>query len=65
MTRKPIPPEYLTAPQAAEYLGTSLPWLRAKTREGVVPAVYPGGRAVRYSRSELDAFMRSNGRGSA
>ena len=52
---------YLTAPEAAEYLGLSESYL-AKLRMGTSPNPGPrvvrvGPRAIRYRRQDLDAWM--------
>jgi len=49
--------EVMNAPQAAEYLTVSLPWLRHATQAGEVPHSRLGRRIV-YERSELNRWVR-------
>ena len=50
--------EHLTTEQAAEYLGVSESWLAGSRVRGDGPPFYKLGRAVRYIRSTLDAWVR-------
>jgi excisionase family DNA binding protein len=51
-------PEWLPPEQAALYSGLSVKYLEAMRRDGGGPAFSRVGRLVRYSRTDLDAFMR-------
>ncbi len=48
---------YLTPPEAAKYLRTSVSTLAKLRVYGGGPAFTRIGRAIRYTRTELDAFM--------
>ena len=50
---------YLTPPEAAEYLRTSVSTLAKLRVYGGGPAFTRIGRAVRYRRAELDAYMET------
>jgi excisionase family DNA binding protein len=49
----------LTETQAAEHLGLSIATLRAWRHRGKGPRFVRFGRAVRYLRADLDAFIRA------
>ncbi len=51
------PTTYLTPPEAAEYLRISTSTLAKLRVYGGGPAFTRIGRAIRYTRTELDAFM--------
>jgi excisionase family DNA binding protein len=51
------PAQYLTPPEAAEYLRISVSTLAKLRVYGGGPAFTRIGRAIRYARTELDAFM--------
>ncbi len=58
-------PTYLSATDAAEYIGMSESYL-AKLRMGTLPQVGPkflrvGSRTIRYRRKDLDHWMESKG----
>ena len=50
-------PEFLTTPEAAQYLGMSRQWLEIARHRGNGPPYIKLGRAVRYKRSVLDSWM--------
>ena len=52
----------LDADQAAELLGISREWIYKMARRGELP-YYRLGRAMRFRRSELDAFLEEARRG--
>jgi excisionase family DNA binding protein len=54
----PIAPALLTAPQAAAYLSISERLLWSLTQRGELPAVKIG-RAVRYHRPDLEAWIEA------
>lgn len=56
--------EWLTAEQAARYLGLSVGALRNSTSNGQIP-YYKLGRRVRYLKSELRNLLLQNRRGGA
>ncbi len=56
--------EYLNTQQAAAYVGLSAEFLEiARCRRSDGPAWHKLSRAVRYRRSDLDAWMASHRRG--
>jgi predicted DNA-binding transcriptional regulator AlpA len=57
-------PDYMTRPMAAKYLGVSLSQMEKMSRERWGPRCQRIGRAVRYSRKELDRWMNRNAGGS-
>lgn len=51
---------YLTQREAAEYLGLSARFLSRETAAGKLPVIRLGeGKALRYAREDLDAYMLS------
>ena len=50
--------EYLTTPEAAEYLNLSTQFLERARHLGGGPCYVKMSRMVRYKRSDLDAFMQ-------
>jgi excisionase family DNA binding protein len=54
--------EYLTTPEAAEYLGVSTQWLEIARHRGTGPKFCKLSRMVRYKRSDLDQFMQERSR---
>lgn len=54
--------EYLTTPEAAEYLGVSTQWLEISRHRGTGPKFVKLSRMVRYSRDSLDLFMQERTR---
>ena len=52
----------LTTDEAADYVAMSEPWLRLQRRLGRGPAYLKIGGAVRYLRSDLDAWMATHRR---
>lgn len=56
------PTTYLTPPEAAEYLRISTSTLAKLRVYGGGPAFTRIGRAIRYTRTELDAFMAAQSR---
>ena len=49
---------YLTQREAAEYLGLSARFLSRETAAGKLPVIRLGeGKALRYAREDLDAYM--------
>jgi excisionase family DNA binding protein len=55
-------PEYLTTPQAAAYLGLSESLLEKRRCTGGGPRYSKIGKAVRYLRDDLDAWMHATRR---
>lgn len=51
---------WLTAPEAADYLGCPVSRIRKLTMTGELPC-HRDGRRVLYRRDELDAFVRNGG----
>jgi predicted DNA-binding transcriptional regulator AlpA len=51
--------EHLTTEQAAEYLSVSSSWLAQSRGRGDGPPYFKIGRAVRYARAALDAWVLS------
>src|SRR5262249_55446148 len=56
-------PEYLDTIAAAKYCGISKEHLEALRCKGAGPRSYKLGRLVKYSRDDLDAWVRSNAHG--
>lgn len=55
--------EYMTAKQAAAHLNISLSWFyRAVVADPSVPQIRMGDRAVRWRRSDLDAWAARRAR---
>jgi excisionase family DNA binding protein len=52
---------WLTADQAADYIGAKLSRVRKLTAIGALPHYKDGPRRVLYRREELDDFIRSGG----
>lgn len=52
-------PEYVTARQAAEFIGLAAQTLANKRSMGLPPAYCKIGKAIRYSTSDLIKFMES------
>ena len=52
-----IPEGFITASEAAEYLGYSLQTIYNKVHRNEIPH-YKRGRTLRFRRSELDAWLR-------
>lgn len=50
-------PVYMTTPEAAAYLSLSKQWLEISRHKGDGPPYIKLGRAVRYSRADLDDWM--------
>lgn len=60
-----LPPQLFTRPEAYDYLRVSERHLWTITKGGLLPVI-KFGRAVRYSRADLDAYVascRTAGRG--
>jgi len=55
-------PDYLNTQQAAEYLQVSTQWLEIKRVKGAGPPFYKIGRLVRYSKEDLDEWVRGQRR---
>lgn len=55
-------PEYLTTPQAAEYVGMSRQWFDIARVKGDGPPFVKIGRAVRYHRPTLDKWLKARER---
>lgn len=51
---------YFKNQEAADYLGVSPQWLDLARYKGNGPKFHKLGRMIRYSKAELDAFMRQN-----
>jgi excisionase family DNA binding protein len=51
------PADLLTIPQAAHAANVSVPTIRRRIRDGLLPAYYVAGRNVRIRRRELEATM--------
>lgn len=62
-----VTPEYLDSAGAARYLGMSIDWIAKARCEGTGPKFSKvcgaRGGAVRYKRSDLDAFMAARSTG--
>jgi len=52
-----VPKRYLTAADAAEYLGLSKDALYTRTRQGEIPVIRMG-RSLRWDMQDLDLWMR-------
>jgi len=57
-----VPREIFNATEAAEYIGLSLPTLRALLRRGAIPARQINGRTWLIRRDSIDQFVLGNGR---
>jgi excisionase family DNA binding protein len=55
----PIPPEWLTVEQAADWLQVSTKTIRRYIETGSLPAVNLGGRAIRIRRQGLEAWLQT------
>jgi excisionase family DNA binding protein len=49
-----------TIPQAAEYLGLSVSWVRQRVAAGKIPCIRVGGWAVRFEPDVLRAWARGD-----
>jgi len=56
---EPQPPAYLSTIEAARVIGLSVAWFERSRWAGDGPPFIKLGRAVRYPRDELDAWMRA------
>ncbi len=54
--------EYLTTPEAAEYLGVSTQWLEISRHRGTGPKFVKLSRMVRYSKESLNHYMQERTR---
>jgi len=54
-----IPEGFITASEAAEFLGYSIQTIYNKVNLGEIPH-YKRGRTLRFRRSELDAWLRGD-----
>lgn len=62
LQRSQIAPEYLCIKEAARYTGLSRQWFEQARHKGDGPPYIKLGRAVRYKRSELDAWLLARSR---
>ncbi len=55
----PIPPEWLTVEQVADWLQVSTKTIRRYIEDGSLPAVNLGGRAIRIRRQDLETWLQN------
>lgn len=51
-----VPPRYLTAQQAGDYIGKSADAVRMMVSRKEIPGIHPGPRTLRIDRNDIDTW---------